>query len=298
MKSITGGKKFLRKLEIKIGTRGSLLALAQTKIIENEILRAFPQAKIITVPIKTSGDKNMAPFSSDPSGIKGMFTFEIERALLNGEIDLAVHSLKDLPANINKSLPLIAYSKRAKPFDALIMRDEKSNVIGTSSLRRKLQLENLYPEKKIIPVRGNINTRLNKLDKGENSLGGLVMAYAGLKRLGLEKRITKIFNTDEIMPAPGQGILACQGREDENYFYMENVNDKNSEDCARAERSFAKTLNAGCNVPVGAYSEIFNDEIILKGLYIEDKKFFRGVIKGNRKDAEILGEKLAKEIFN
>lgn len=287
----------MRKLEIKIGTRGSLLALAQTKIIENEILKAFPQAKIITVPIKTSGDKNMAPFSSDPSGIKGMFTFEIERALMNGEIDLAVHSLKDLPANINKSLPLIAYSRRSKPFDALIMRDENSNIIGTSSLRRKLQLENLYPEKKIIPVRGNINTRLNKLDKGENSLGGLVMAYAGLERLGLEKRITKIFNTDEIMPAPGQGILACQGREGENYFYMEKVNDKNSEDCARAERSFAKTLNAGCNVPVGAYAEIFNDEIILKGLYIEDKKFFRGVIKGNRKDAEILGEKLAKEIF-
>ena len=213
----------MRKLEIKIGTRGSLLALAQTKIIENEILRAFPQAKIITVPIKTSGDKNMAPFSSDPSGIKGMFTFEIERALMNGEINLAVHSLKDLPANINKSLPLIAYSRRSKPFDALIMRDEKSNIIGTSSLRRKLQLENLYPEKKIIPVRGNINTRLNKLDKGENSLGGLVMAYAGLERLGLEKRITKIFNTDEIMPAPGQGILACQGREGENYFYMENT---------------------------------------------------------------------------
>ncbi len=290
----------MRKFEIKIGTRRSVLALAQTKIIENEILRAWPEAKIITVPIKTSGDKNMSPFSSDPSGLKGMFTFEIERALMNGEIDLAVHSLKDLPSNINKSLPLIAYSKRAKPFDALIMRDENINIIGTSSLRRKLQLEKLYPEKKIIPVRGNINTRLNKLYNGENSLDALVMACAGLERLGLEQKITKVFDTDEIMPAPGQGILVCQGREGENYFYLESVNDKNSEDCAKAERSFAMALNAGCNVPVGAYAEIFGDEIILKGLYIEenDKRFFRGIIKGHRKDAEILGEKLAKEIFN
>lgn len=290
----------MRKLEIKIGTRSSILALAQTKIIADEILRAWPEAKIITVPIKTSGDKNMSPFSSDPSGIKGMFTFEIERALINGEIDLAVHSLKDLPSNINKSLPLIAFSKRAKPFDALIMKEKDGKIIGTSSLRRKLQLEKLYPEKKIIPVRGNINTRLEKLDKGENSLQGLVMACAGLERSGLEKRITKIFSPDEIMPAPGQGILACQGREDKDYFYMKSINDENSRDCARAERSFARALNAGCNTPVGAYAEIFGDEIILKGLYIEQEsgKFFKGVIKSNRKDAEKSGEKLAKEIFN
>ena len=285
------------EFEIKIGTRGSPLALAQTKLIADEIIKVWPEAKIITVPIKTSGDKNMSPFSSDKSGIKGMFTFEIENALLNGEIDFAVHSLKDLPANINEALPLIAYSKRGNPFDVLVMGEAGGNIIGSSSLRRKLQLEKLYPEKKILPVRGNINTRLEKLDRGEYS--GLVMACAGLERMKLERRITKIFNPDEIMPAPGQGILACQGREGGNYFYIESVNDKNSEDCAKAERSFARALNAGCNVPVGAYAEIFGDEIILKGLYIDENngKFFTGFIKGKRNEAEFLGEKLAKEIF-
>lgn len=291
-------------MKIKIGTRASPLALAQTEIIAREILRFYPYAEISIIKIKTSGDKNMAPFSSDPQGIKGMFTLELEHALLNHEIDFAVHSLKDLPVNINKNLPVAAYSRRDDPRDALIVRGEGLGVrnIGSSSLRRRLQLEKIFPEKKIIPVRGNINTRLKKLDlpDGQGEFDALVLAAAGLKRLRLEKRISKIFEVDEILPAPGQAILACQGRADENYFYLNCVNDENSKFCALAERSFSRALNAGCNVPVGAFAEISNGILTLKGLYIDEKtkKFYRGVLSGKIYEAEVIGQELAKKIFN
>lgn len=294
-------------MKIKIGTRASPLAIAQTEIIAAEILKSYPSAEISIIKIKTSGDKNLLPFSSDPMGIKGMFTLELENALLNHEIDFAVHSLKDLPVNVNEDLPIIAYSKREDPRDSLIIGSnnfEDVRVIGSSSLRRRLQLEKIFPDKKILPVRGNINTRLKKLDNGE--FDALALATAGLKRLGLEKRISKIFEPDEILPAPGQGILACQGRRptagrsNENYSYLNCVNDNNSKFCAIAERSFSRALNAGCNVPVGAFASITNGILTLKGLYIDEgtKKFYRGELSGNFNDAETIGETLAKEIFS
>ena len=287
-------------MKIKIGTRASPLALAQTDLIAREIFKFYPDSEISIIKIKTSGDKNMQPFSSDPAGIKGLFTLELEQALLNHEIDFAVHSLKDLPANINKNLPIVAYSRREDPRDVPIIRNENlemRNVIGSSSLRRRLQLEKIFPKKKIIPVRGNVNTRIKKLDDGE--FDALVLAAAGLKRLGLENRISRIFDIDEILPAPGQGILACQGRANENYFYLECVNDNNSKFCALAERSFSRALNAGCNVPVGAFAEISGEILTLRGLYIDEKtkKFYRGVSSGKIFDAEKIGENLAKEIF-
>ena len=280
-------------MEIKIGTRASPLALAQTRIIADEISRSWPDIKITFVTIKTTGDKDLSPFKFT-SNNKGMFTRELEQALLSHEIDFAVHSLKDLPANIDSFLPIVAYSKRATPFDALI---GGGNIIGSSSLRRRLQLEKLYPEEKILAVRGNINTRLDKLDRGE--FNGLVLAAAGLERLGLQNRITRTFTPDEILPAPGQGILACQGRADENYCYLDCVNDEDSKFCAIAERSFARALNAGCNVPVGAYAVIEDDELTLQGLYIDEKSknFYRGTYTGNKHDAEIIGITLAREIF-
>ena len=281
-------------MEIKIGTRASPLALAQTKIIADEISRSWPEIKITFVTIKTTGDKDLSPFKFTGNN-KGIFTRELEQALLSHEIDFAVHSLKDLPANVNPDLPVVAFSKRATPFDALV---GGGNIIGSSSLRRRLQLEKLYPEEKILAVRGNINTRLSKLDRGEFT--GLVLAVAGLERLGLQDRITKIFTPDEILPAPGQGILACQGRANENYYYLDCVNDENSKFCAIAERSFARALNAGCNVPVGAYAIVEDDELILQGLYIDEKskKFYRSTHTGNKHDAEIIGITLARRIFS
>ena len=284
--------------EIRIGTRGSILALAQAKIIADEILKVHHDIIIETVKITTSGDRNMSPFSSDPAGLKGMFTLEIEQALMKHEIDFAVHSLKDLPADMNSDLPIIAYSRRADPRDALVLsRDEHdSGAIGSSSLRRRLQLTRLYPDREILPVRGNISTRLAKLDRGEYR--GLVLAVSGLQRLGQGHRISRIFSINEMMPAPGQGILACQGRPGEDYSYLACVNDTDSQACAFAERAFAKALNAGCSVPAGAYAETKGDNLILKGLYVDDGIFRRGEFSGVRSEAEELGRRLAEVIMS
>ena len=270
--------------DIRIGTRGSKLAIAQ--------------AHIDIVKIKTRGDLNMSTFSSDPAGIKGMFTLELEEALMRHEIDFAVHSLKDLPANMNPDLPVIAYSKRGDPRDALVISSNASNTgaIGSSSLRRRLQLAKLYPEREILPLRGNVNTRLSRLDSG--NFWGLVLAVSGLSRLGQAHRITRIFSPDEVMPAPGQGILACQGRRDEDYSYLDGVNDFDSQDSALAERAFSRALNAGCNVPLGAYAELHGDTMTLKGLYIDDEGIFRsGEISGLRSEAQELGQRLAEVIM-
>ena len=284
--------------EIRIGTRSSILATAQTRIIADKISQTWPELVIKIIKIKTSGDVNMSAFVDKKPGVKGLFTLELEQALFNREIDLAVHSLKDLPVQINEELPIIAYSQREDPRDALIIKDS-GNVLASSSLRRRLQLERLYPDKKIIPVRGNINTRIRKLDEGEE-FSGLVLAVSGLKRLGLENRITKIFDVSEILPAPGQGILACQGRKCENYYYLDCVNNLDSRDCALAERSFSRELNAGCNVPVGAYAFITGDKLTLEGLYIDEasKKFYRGTLSGHRSEAELIGKKLSEVIFS
>ena len=285
---------------LRIGTRGSLLALAQTKIIADTISDSWPDVKIEIVKITTTGDKNMSPFSSDPSGIKGMFTREIEQALLKHDIDIAVHSLKDLPANMNPELPIVAYSHRGDPRDALVMSKMESEIatIGTSSIRRRLQAAKFYPEVKILPLRGNIDTRLKKLDSGKYS--ALIMSAAGLQRLGLAHRITRIFSPEEIMPAPGQGILACQGRIGGEYDYLECVNDSESKDSALAERTFSRALNAACNVPIGAYAEIDGETLTLKGLYVREatREFLRGEISGKRSDAEKLGQNLAEVIMS
>lgn len=282
-------------MRIRIGTRPSPLALSQARIIANVIKTSWPDAEIITVPIKTTGDRNMTPFSADPQGIKGMFTREIEEGLLHGEIDIAVHSLKDLPVNMNPELPIVAYSRRGNPFDALLMNGS-GNVIGSSSLRRRLQIERLYPDMKVIPVRGNVGTRLKKLDDGE--ISGLVLAACGLQRLGLTHRITRIFTADEIMPSACQGIIACQGRACENYSWLSCVDDDDSRDCAIAERSFSRCLGAGCNIPAGVYAEIHGEIMTLKGLYIDDAgKFHRGKISGNRRECSSLGQILAEMIL-
>lgn len=278
-------------MRIRIGTRSSTLAVAQAKIIADAITASYPDAEIITIPIKTKGDKFASPFSSDPFGIKGMFTLEIENSLRLGEIDIAVHSLKDVPVNISPELPIVAYSKRADPRDALTVRDDSMSVIGTSSARRKAQLKFLFPESKILPVRGNVENRLRKLDSGEYS--ALVLSAAGLERLGLSDRITRLFTVDEMIPAAGQGIIACQGRAGKIYDYLEGVDDENSRRCAAAERTFSRTLGAGCNIPAGVYAEIDGDNMTLRGFFGR-----YGVISGKVTEAEAIGRKLAEDLMS
>lgn len=292
-----GRPRTVKRRKIRVGGRGSALAVAQCRIVMEAIAAAHPELELELVTIRTTGDVNMKPFAelTDPAGIKGLFTLELERALLEGEVDLAVHSLKDVPMVLNPSLPLVAFSRREDPRDALIVGSGEGP-IGCSSARRRLQLADLFPGRTVEPVRGNVATRLRKLDEGQFSM--LVLAASGLKRLGLEGRIARFFSTEEMLPAAGQGILACQGRSGEDYGYLDAVNDRDSEDRARAERGFVAALGGGCALPVAAHAVLAGDELTLTGLYMDEGRGIRhrGTLTGPRTEAEELGRKLAQEL--
>ena len=289
---------------IRFGSRKSLLAVAQTNTVIEAVRRAHPEFETELVTMETTGDINMKPFSeaSDKFGIKGLFTKELEEALLDGRIDIAVHSLKDMPMYKNEALPTVAFSKREDPRDALVLpigTDTLSgHIAGCSSARRRLQLRELFPDITVEPVRGNVITRLRKLDEGQFSM--LVLAAAGLNRIGMENRIFRCFSCDEMIPAPGQGILACQGRADEDYSYLKAIEDDNVTFCAKAERAFSAALGGGCTAPVGAYAEICQDTIFLRGFYADEAKaiFAKGSISGKAKDAAQIGAELADRLRN
>lgn len=284
---------------IKVGSRESVLAVAQAEIIINLIKAGHPEFDFELVKMKTSGDINMKPFAdvTDTYGIKGLFTKELEEALTDGRLDFAVHSLKDMPLVRNIELPIVALSARADPYDALVLPLDgwldSGKPIGCSSARRRLQLKELYPDCDIAPVRGNVLTRLDKLDRGEYS--ALVLAAAGLRRLGLERRISRLLSAEEMLPSAGQGILACQGRAGEDYGYLDAVRDKSSEICAAAERAFSAALGGGCTSPVASYAELKQGRLFLRGFYADEDEglFLRCSVEGEPTDAERLGMELA-----
>ena len=234
---------------IKVGSRDSKLAVVQAE----EVCRALVYCELITM--KTLGDMILDK-TLDQVGGKGLFVKELDRALADRRVDLTVHSLKDVPMEQPEGLPLVAYTKREDARDALVLPQsgawDKSKPIGCSSARRRVQLAELFPDLEVKPVRGNVLTRLDKLDRGE--YGALVLAAAGLHRLGLEGRITRYFSPDEIIPAAGQAILAVQGREGELAEEVKKLDDADAHDCALAERSFVRTLGGGCFAPVAAYA--------------------------------------------
>lgn len=288
---------------IRFGSRKSALALAQTRLVMAAVEAADPEIKAELVPMTTTGDVNMKPFSeaSDKFGIKGLFTQELEEALRSGEIDVAVHSLKDVPMYPNDELPIVAYSKREDARDALVLPEGAAEIsealpLGCSSARRRLQLAKLFPGMRVEPVRGNVNTRLRKLDEGQFS--ALVLAAAGLQRVGLGERISRYFTTDEMIPAPGQGILACQGRAGESYEYLDAVRCEAAACCARAERGFSAELGGGCTAPVGAYAEIIDGELTLHGFYADEAEgiYREGRACGRPENAEELARGLARRL--
>ena len=291
------------KRVIRFGSRKSALAVAQTRILMDAVAAAHPELEVELVTMTTTGDVNMKPFSeaSDKFGIKGLFTQELEEALKSGEIDVAVHSLKDVPMYANEALPIVAYSARGDARDALVLPENVDEIdenlpLGCSSARRRLQLAKLFPNMRVEPVRGNVNTRLRKLDEGQFS--ALVLAAAGLKRIGLDGRISRYFSTDEIIPAPGQGILACQGRAGESYDYLDAVRCEAAACCARAERGFSAELGGGCTAPVGAYAEIIGGELTLHGFYADEAEgiYREGRACGRPEDAEELARGLARRL--
>ncbi len=260
---------------IRVGSRESRLAVIQSEMVMDAIRAAAPEAVTELVTMKTTGDK-ILDRTLDKVGGKGLFVKELDRALLAGQVDLTVHSMKDLPAELDPRLPLVAVSRRETPYDVLVLPTgqdqwDQTRPVGCASARRTVQLQALYPALDIRPVRGNIQTRLRKLDSGE--YGALVLAQAGLHRLGLDSRIHRVFSPEEIIPSACQGILAVQAREDFDTSCLRTFHDADALACALAERAFIRALDGGCSSPVAAFARLIDaDTLRLTGLYVSEDR--------------------------
>ena len=263
-------------MNIKIGTRKSKLALAQTNMVVNEIKKYFPSINIEVVHFTTKGDKVLNKPLINIGG-KGVFVTEIEDALLNKEIDLAVHSAKDLPLKLQDNLTISAVLKRGNYRDTLVTVKGKEIdfsreiIIGTGSNRRKLAFKNLYPNATFKDIRGNVDTRLNKLYNGEYD--GIILAMAGLERLDLlsDSRFTFTpFDYKDFVPAPCQGIIAIESRNNDLTEILSKINHKDTFYSFQIERHILKILNADCGMPLGAYSFVENNKINV--VYTSDSK--------------------------
>ncbi len=284
---------------IRVGSRESRLAVIQSNMVIEAIRASHPEYQIDLVTMKTTGDK-ILDRTLDKIGGKGLFVKELDAALLDGRVDITVHSSKDLPMEVDPRLPLVAFSKRADPRDVLVLPKGQTELdfskpIGCSSLRRQLQLRSVYPQAHIQPIRGNVLTRLDKLDQGQYC--ALVLAAAGLCRLGLEHRISRYFSTEELLPSAGQAILAVQARAGEDVSFLSGFSDRDSRDCLMAERAFIRTLDGGCSSPVAAYATLRSDALTLKGMYVtQENKLYFETVTGPREQAEALGSALAREM--
>ena len=285
-------------MKLRIGSRESRLAVIQSQMVMELIAAAEPEAELELVTMKTTGDKILDK-TLDKIGGKGLFVRELDQALRDGRADFTVHSLKDMPMQVPEDLPLAAFSSREDPRDVLVLPEgatelDKSKPIGCSSRRRQLQLKLLFPDMDIQPVRGNVQTRLTKLEAGQFS--ALVLAAAGLKRLGLEGRISRYFTTEEILPAAGQGILVVQTRRGMDTQCLRLVQDEKTACCAKAERAFVRALDGGCSSPVAAHAVVDGEKLTLTGFYVsEDERIQRkGSISGGVTEAATLGSTLAR----
>ena len=292
----------MKRQKIVVGSRESALAVAQAMTVVNYLREKLPDTEIELLTMKTTGDR-IQDRTLDKVGGKGLFVKDLDAALRSGRVDLTVHSLKDVPMEVPEDLPLIGFSKRADPRDVLILpkddngsEPDPSKPIGSASLRRSLQLRWLYSGYDIQPVRGNVQTRLRKLDEGQ--YGALVLAAAGLKRLGLEERISRYFTVEEMIPAAGQGIIAVQGRSDEEYSYLNGYSDPDSWAAQRCERAFTRELGGGCSSPVCAHAQMEGDTVILRALYYDQRtgESRVGEKTGEKTKAAELGRELAREL--
>jgi hydroxymethylbilane synthase len=291
---------------IRIGTRGSPLALAQSGIIQNQLAQAWPDHTFELVSITTSGDLLQTDSAKPSTSTKAIFTKEIEEALLNGRIDLAVHSAKDLAAQIPPDLCLGAVPKRVSPCDMLILKADcsidsaKKGIILTSSARRQSQWINQYPESSIEPIRGNIDTRLKKLLAHPNAQG-LILAEAGLQRLSLDLSAFSLHPLPPhlFVPAPGQGTLALQCRTQDHHTQalLAPLNHPETALTLRAERAFLSAMNAGCNIPLGAYAWLQTSTLHLDVFFDPSNlgPVLRKKISGASDEPEKIALNLAKE---
>ncbi len=292
---------------IKIGTRGSALALAQAREVKAFLQKKYRRCSFVLRVIKTEGDqyKTVELFKKNHTGI---FTKAIEKALLKKNIDIAVHSAKDLPTEMTKGLCLAAFLKRLNPADALISKKgytlktlPKGARVGTGSPRRKRQLHFLRPDLRLIDLRGNLGTRINKVIAKDAPLDAVVLAYAGISRLKKWMKYAKLIKNKAIFPAVGQAALSLQTRSDDkqSYAMARRLNHKETEILIKAERAFLKVLQGGCRVPIGVCSVIRNSKISLTGrvLSATSHKKIEGHAEGNIKEYKKVGQALAKKLL-
>ncbi|MBI2369217.1 MAG: hydroxymethylbilane synthase [Deltaproteobacteria bacterium] len=289
---------------LRLGTRGSALALRQTTWVADALRARWPALDIEVIPIRTSGDR-LVEVSLAQFGGKGLFVKEIEEALLEGRIDVAVHSAKDLPMELAPGLVLVATSTREDPRDVLIAREgyglrtlPTGARVGTSSLRRQAQLLHVRPDLRITPLRGNLDTRLRKLE--QEGLDALVVAAAGVRRLGLEARITEWLGPELCLPAAGQGALGLEGRAGDERVrdLVAPLDHPPSATAVAAERAFVRRLGAGCHVSLAAFAEV-GETIGLQGVVLspDGKTVLRDALRGPRDTPEALGVALAERLL-
>ena len=293
-------------MKLVVGTRCSNLALVQTNWVVDQLKKENPGVEFEVKIIKTKGDL-IKDLPLDKIGDKGLFVKEIEKSLLDGEIDMAVHSMKDMPSYLPEGLKFAHSPKREDPRDALIFKEGYKSLddlpqgarIGTGSKRRKYQLLKHRPDLEIVPIRGNIETRIKKIET--EKLDGVVLAASGLRRAGLDDKIDYYIPTDIMLPAPAQGILALEIREDdkETEKIIDSIKDDITKIQIDAERGFLIGVNGSCHIPMGAYCEIEGEKITLTGLYGdgEGKKIVVQSQVGTLADAPKIGYELAKSVL-
>ncbi|HDZ89070.1 MAG: hydroxymethylbilane synthase [Deltaproteobacteria bacterium] len=292
-------------MNLKIGTRGSRLALMQSQWVKGEIEARHPHVRVELVRIKTTGDRVVdAPLSK--IGGKGLFVKEIEEALLENRVDLAVHSMKDVPAELPDGLMLSTFPQRENPADALISAKGETldqlfpgARVGTSSLRRGAQLLHLRPDLELVPLRGNVDTRLSKLESGD--LDAVILASAGLSRLGLSGRITHLLSFDQVLPAVGQGALGIEVRQNDvrTLDLLHFLDHKPTRTCVIAERAFLKELEGGCQVPIAGLALLEGGRLFVQGMVAEldGTTILRDQIFGTADQAGEIGTALAGRLL-
>lgn len=293
-------------MNLKIGTRGSKLALTQTNFVADKLKKAIPDTEIEICIIKTSGDI-MQDVSLLTIGGQGVFVKELEEALLSKKVDLAVHSMKDVPGDTPDGLMFAAILPREDFRDVLVSRDNikmefmpKGAKIGTGSQRRGAQIKALLPDVNIVPLRGNIDTRLKKIET--ENLTGVILAAAGMKRMGLAEKITQFLPVETLLPAVGQGALGLQIRKDDNELAKAcaALNDATTAAEVTVERAFLRALGGGCRLPIAALGKLDGRMLTLEGMIAAPNgtTVIREKISGPKEDAEELGKKLAEIILD
>jgi hydroxymethylbilane synthase len=291
---------------IKIGTRGSKLALWQAHWVKKALQKSHPSISAEIVILKTKGDKILdVPLAM--VGGKGLFVKEIEEAIINGHIDLAVHSMKDMPADIPEGLCIGAVPKREAPQDVLISKKDqvlselkRGAHIGTSSLRRAAQLRNIRPDIHISSLRGNLDTRLRKL--ATEDLDAVILAAAGVKRLNFENRITEYLDEDVMLPAVGQGALCVEIRKNDPRIALlvSDLDHRHTHTAIKGERAFLGRLEGGCQVPIAAHGKIEGNTFILTGLVadLDGRTVIRETVSGSPAQSETIGVELAERLLS